>query len=83
MAPPVAVSSEIEESPILLLKKNLAQSNGNDAQFEVKENYDGDYRFAPIEEAQVSRAMIKRYVHNHHSLDQRNGQIDECVGTST
>lgn len=73
MAPPVAVSSEIEESPILLLKKNLAQSNGNDTHFEVKEDYDGDYRFAPIEEAQVSRAMIKRCVHNRHSLHWRNG----------
>jgi thiamine thiazole synthase len=30
-------------------------------QAEVSENYDGQYRFAPIEEAQVSRAMIKRY----------------------
>lgn len=29
---------------------------------DVAENYDGDYRFAPIEEAQVSRAMIKRCV---------------------
>ncbi|KAJ6613286.1 thiazole biosynthetic enzyme [Mycena sp. CBHHK59/15] len=28
---------------------------------DFEENYDGSYRFAPIEEAQVSRAMIKRY----------------------
>ncbi|KAJ4482081.1 thiazole biosynthetic enzyme [Lentinula aciculospora] len=28
---------------------------------DVVENYDGQYRFAPIQEAQVSRAMIKRY----------------------
>jgi hypothetical protein len=28
----------------------------------VQENYEGDYRFAPIEEAQVARAMIKRLV---------------------
>ncbi|KAF8899710.1 hypothetical protein CPB85DRAFT_1377564 [Mucidula mucida] len=27
----------------------------------ISENYDGTYRFAPIQEAQVSRAMIKRY----------------------
>ncbi|KAF8645233.1 hypothetical protein AX16_008060 [Volvariella volvacea WC 439] len=27
----------------------------------IHENYEGYYRFAPIEEAQVSRAMIKRY----------------------
>ncbi|KAJ7107279.1 thiazole biosynthetic enzyme [Mycena crocata] len=28
---------------------------------DVAEDYNGSYRFAPIEEAQVSRAMIKRY----------------------
>ena len=28
--------------------------------YDCKEDYNGDYRFAPIEEAQVSRAMIKR-----------------------
>ncbi|KAJ7288302.1 Thi4 family-domain-containing protein [Mycena rebaudengoi] len=28
---------------------------------EFEENYNGSYRFAPIEEAEVSRAMIKRY----------------------
>jgi thiamine thiazole synthase len=28
---------------------------------DVCEDYEGHYRFAPIEEAQVSRAMIKRY----------------------
>lgn len=28
---------------------------------DVSENYDGQYRFAPIQESQVSRAMIKRY----------------------
>ncbi|TFK27711.1 hypothetical protein FA15DRAFT_754098 [Coprinopsis marcescibilis] len=31
------------------------------AQGEVLENYESTYKFAPIEEAQVSRAMIKRY----------------------
>jgi cysteine-dependent adenosine diphosphate thiazole synthase len=29
--------------------------------YDVSENYEGQYHFAPIEEAQVSRAMIKRY----------------------
>ena len=60
MAPPVAVSPAVQESPIYTLKKNL-ESTG---QLDVLENYDGDYRFAPIEEAQVSRAMIKRYATN-------------------
>jgi len=27
----------------------------------IEENYEGGYKFAPIEEAEVSRAMIKRY----------------------
>ncbi len=30
--------------------------------YNVLEDYEGSYRFAPIEEAQVSRAMIKRRV---------------------
>ncbi|KAG6831927.1 hypothetical protein H0H92_006528 [Tricholoma furcatifolium] len=29
--------------------------------YHALENYEGQYRFAPIEESQVSRAMIKRY----------------------
>jgi len=30
------------------------------AKYDVSENYEGFYRFAPVEEAQVSRAMIGR-----------------------
>jgi thiamine thiazole synthase len=30
--------------------------------YNILEDYHGGYRFAPIEEAQVSRAMIKRWV---------------------
>lgn len=33
-----------------------------DVQYETKEDYNGDYKFAPIKESQVSRAMTKRYV---------------------
>jgi len=58
MAPALTVP-QAEEAPLLDSKKN-----GVDAasiKYEVAENYDGDYRFAPVEEAQVSRAMIKRY----------------------
>ncbi|KAF4577208.1 thiamine metabolism- protein [Pleurotus pulmonarius] len=29
--------------------------------YDTAENYDGEYKFAPIEEAEVSRAMIRRY----------------------
>ncbi|THG98817.1 hypothetical protein EW026_g3427 [Hermanssonia centrifuga] len=59
MAPSVADIPEAEQSPILLMKRNvIPATNGT---YDVSENYEGDYRFAPIEEAQVSRAMIKRY----------------------
>lgn len=59
MAPSVALVPEIQESSVLQAKKNGLSGNGT--HYEVSENYDGDYRFAPIEEAQVSRAMIKRH----------------------
>ncbi|KAF9046593.1 thiazole biosynthetic enzyme [Panaeolus papilionaceus] len=38
-----------------------ANGNGVSSKLDVFEDYQGNYRFAPIEEAQVSRAMIKRY----------------------
>lgn len=34
-------------------------SNGS-VKYDTLEDYNGQYRFAPIEEAEVSRAMIKR-----------------------
>lgn len=58
MAPPVAVGSESQDSPILMLKRDAQNNHGT--QYDVSEDYNGHYRFAPIEEAQVSRAMIKR-----------------------
>lgn len=58
MAPSVALIPEHQEPSVLQAKRNGLSNNGT--QYEVSENYDGDYRFAPIEEAQVSRAMIKR-----------------------
>ena len=61
MAPAVIYSSQSDEVPTLLGKAALKDAtpavNGT---YDVKEDYNGDYRFAPIEEAQVSRAMIKR-----------------------
>lgn len=58
MAPPVATApSVVEDSPIHLLKKNGPII---DKTFDINEDYQGNYRFAPIEEAEVSRAMIKR-----------------------
>ena len=58
MAPPVATVDTIEQqNPILLAKA----ANGSRADaFHTVEDYNGNYQFAPIEEAQVSRAMIKR-----------------------
>jgi thiamine thiazole synthase len=55
MTPPVATSTYLEDSPVML-KKPL-----DNVQYETKEDYAGDYKFAPIKEAQVSRAMTKRY----------------------
>jgi len=45
-----AVQTSLSESTLKLVGKA-----------DVAEEYDGGYRFAPIEEAQVTRAMIKRY----------------------
>ena len=60
MAPAVTYGSQTDEVPALIGK--IDAKNGVPAAnvFDVKEDYAGDYRFAPIEEAQVSRAMIKR-----------------------
>ena len=58
MAPALTVP-QAEEALLNGLKKNGVHV---ETKFEVSEDYEGDYRFAPIEEAQVSRAMIKRYV---------------------
>lgn len=59
MAPAQVLQSIMPES-ITSLKTMNSGTNGS-AKYEISENYDGQYRFAPIEEAQVSRAMIKRY----------------------
>jgi cysteine-dependent adenosine diphosphate thiazole synthase len=63
---PVAVTPQVDQTPISLLKQEV---NGNgvngkhlSVDVDVNEDYAGDYRFAPIEEAQVSRAMIKRFI---------------------
>ncbi|OBZ71220.1 Thiamine thiazole synthase [Grifola frondosa] len=59
--PPVAYIPPAEEPPMLLSKKNGINVQENKiTSSDVCENYEGSYRFAPIEEAQVSRAMIKR-----------------------
>ncbi|KAI0632076.1 Thi4-domain-containing protein [Trametes polyzona] len=60
MAPAVIYDNQPDEAP-LLLNKNGGKAGVSNGTYDVKEDYAGDYRFAPIEEAQVSRAMIKRY----------------------
>jgi cysteine-dependent adenosine diphosphate thiazole synthase len=68
MAPALTIP-QADEAPLFESMKNSTQA---ETKLEVAENYDGDYRFAPIEEAQVSRAMIKRcdfpYQRNVHTL---------------
>jgi len=62
MAPPVATLPQPTDEAILFSK--ITKTNGthtDKTSYDVLENYEGNYRFAPIEEAQVSRAMIKRY----------------------
>ena len=59
MSPPAALlPNTVDAYPINPVKKNGAAAPTT--QYDVREDYDGNYRFAPIEEAQVSRAMIKR-----------------------
>lgn len=59
---PVATSGRQSE---LDAQRTAAAKYGDDqvpvgTKYNVLEDYQGGYRFAPIEEAQVSRAMIKR-----------------------
>lgn len=60
MAPPVATDTAIVED----IRPIYPTKNGTfiiDKLDDVNEDYEGNYRFAPITEAEVSRAMIKRY----------------------
>ena len=83
MSPPVAIDVSRTSNLMdpVSLKENLGLGGVNglveikDAggtteqiqDYDVLEDYDGKYRFAPIEEAEVSRAMIKRYVDAKHT----------------
>ena len=63
MAPPAATLPQPTDEAVFF-QKAAAKTNGSVANdsYDVLEDYNGNYRFAPIEEAQVSRAMIKRCV---------------------
>ena len=65
MAPvPVAPIPASDSGDVFTLKLNNPKTNGNGTFYDdkVSEDYMGNYRFAPIEEADVSRAMIGRSV---------------------
>ncbi|KAF9267391.1 Thi4-domain-containing protein [Marasmius fiardii PR-910] len=59
MAPVQTLDTAIPSESLNLKLKGSQSQNGT--KYDVVEDYQGNYRFAPIEEAQVSRAMIKRY----------------------
>ena len=67
MAPPVATESSYTPS-VTDLKSQLngngskTETNGAKPKADILEDWSGNYQFAPIEEAEVSRAMIKRCV---------------------
>ncbi|KAG5648416.1 hypothetical protein DXG03_004990 [Asterophora parasitica] len=50
-------------APVTLDSLHPATTNDSKQKqdYDVSENYQGKYKFAPIEESQVARAMIKRY----------------------
>ena len=58
--------SDVQDYDKILAAKAAAANgglkNGNGVSYadKVLEDYEGNFRFAPIEEADVSRAMIKR-----------------------
>ncbi|KAF4617284.1 hypothetical protein D9613_006114 [Agrocybe pediades] len=48
-------------APVATSQEQYQTSPMDVQKYDVHEDYKGGYRFAPIEESQVSRAMIKRY----------------------
>lgn len=69
MAPAPTYDTQRDQVPQLMNKAGLKDgSRMTSGTYDCKEDYNGDYRFAPIEEAQVSRAMIKRLAPPSHFL---------------
>lgn len=82
MAPPAATlpNVTVDFYPTNLTKKN--DSVVQTTQYDVCEDYEGNYRFAPIEEAQVSRAMIKRLgAPGHHRTKSRLTRLHLATST--
>jgi thiamine thiazole synthase len=70
MTPPATTTSpQLRAQSVDQLKLNISRTNQALAPAEVKEDYEGNFKFAPITEAQVSRAMIRRYFK----------QMDDCT----
>ena len=57
---PVSVLTQTNTETFSLKNRHYAGASNGDSSVGL-EDYKGKYEFAPIEEAQVSRAMIKRY----------------------
>ncbi|KAI0259806.1 Thi4 family-domain-containing protein [Gloeopeniophorella convolvens] len=58
MPPPIATETSPDIVGTVLLNKEQLHLATD---YEVAEDYAGNYKFAPIKEAQVTRAMIRRY----------------------
>jgi hypothetical protein len=58
---PVALTPQADTTSPAYLKQQVYNGQNGHAEADVKEDWTGDYRFAPIQEAEVSRAMIKRW----------------------
>jgi thiamine thiazole synthase len=65
MAPGIIADNHEEQSPALFQKINGNGVLNGAMSPNIREDYEGNYQFAPIEEAQVSRAMIKRRAFNY------------------
>jgi cysteine-dependent adenosine diphosphate thiazole synthase len=60
MAPSVAEAAVYDAPTSTDHLKNLKNGVAASKTYDIEEDYTGNYKFAPIEESQVSRAMIKR-----------------------
>ena len=57
---PRAPVDNVYESPAKMNGSQTKTHLNGDGNVDAVEDYNGSYKFAPIEEAEVSRAMIKR-----------------------
>ncbi|KAJ3306216.1 thiamine metabolism- protein [Kappamyces sp. JEL0829] len=60
MSPPTAITSPTTRAQPIKPVFNITTSS-TAVSAETKEDYEGNFKFAPITEAQVSKAMIRRY----------------------